>query len=324
MQLLFNRLNQKIKEADTILFVSHRNPDPDTLGSALAIGSYAESMGKKTGYFCLDKIPDNFSFISESKKFTDSIDIFLGAYDLVIFVDCSELRRCGIEDILKYKKQTWAVVDHHLNKQKDADIVIRDNRAGANCEIVYDFLKFIDFFITPDIATALLSGLLIDTNFLSNAAATEKSVSIASSLLSLGADYRRIVKFFYTNKNPEILRVWGIALSRLKLNKEKNIASTAIFINDISSDYDAVYEALEGLSNFLNAILNADIILVLKEVDGGAKGSFRSNNDNFDVAEIASQYGGGGHKRAAGFFVAGGQIVEGDNEWRIEERLTFK
>ncbi|MCG2693721.1 bifunctional oligoribonuclease/PAP phosphatase NrnA [Candidatus Parcubacteria bacterium] len=319
MKLLFNQLEQAIKNANDILLVSHRSPDPDTLGSALALGSYTESLGKKASFFCLDKIPDNFSFINGAKRFADDVEIFLGVHDLVIFVDCSELGRCGVEDVSKYKKQTWAVIDHHVNKQKEADIVVRDSRAGANCEIIYDFLEFVEFSITPDVATALLSGLLIDTNFLSNAAATEKSVNIASSLLSLGADYRRIVKFFYANKNPEILRVWGMALSRLKFNKEKNIASTAVFKNDVSNNHEAVYEALEGLANFLNAILDADIILVLKEVDGGAKGSFRSNSDKFNVAEIAAQYGGGGHKRAAGFFVAGGKIAERDNEWRVDK-----
>ncbi|MFC1612358.1 bifunctional oligoribonuclease/PAP phosphatase NrnA [Patescibacteria group bacterium] len=316
MQLLFNQLQTKIKEAESVLFVCHRNPDPDTIGSAIALGRYIESLGKSAEYFCIDKVPDGFLFIRGIEKFISDIDIFKKNYDLVIFLDCADVGRCGLDNILDYKNQFWTLIDHHVNEEKNADLVIKDNKAAATCEIIYKFLEYAGFSIEPSIATALLSGLLIDTNFLSNQATKGDSAKIASELSSLGADYRSILKTFYFNKHPEILKIWGRALSRLKYDKDKNIAMTAILQDDIREN-KILDEAMEGFANFLNAVLKSDIVMVLREYDNQIRGNIRSSHDEADVAKIAEKYGGGGHKKAAGFMCEG-RLVEGEDEWHID------
>jgi len=318
MQLLFNQLYSKISESDNILLVSHRNPDPDTIGSALALGGFIKKLGKNISYFCIDIPSNNFLFLEGVERFLNNEEIFDDNYDLVIFLDCSDLSRCGIENIEKYKKSFWVSIDHHIDIEEDLDILLRDGTASATCEIVYNFLKFVNAEIDRSIATALLAGLMVDTNFLSNLATNKKSIHIAERLTSKGADYRAILKNFYINKNEEVLQIWGKVLSRLKHNKEKDLVTTVIFKDDLSSD-KSVLEAVEGLSNFLNFTIKANIIMVLKEVSGGVKGSLRSNSPDIDVSKIAENYGGGGHRRAAGFFYEG-NIIEDENEWRVEKK----
>ncbi|MFH1193603.1 MAG: DHH family phosphoesterase [bacterium] len=316
MQLLFNQLLNEINRAGRVLFVCHINPDPDTVGSALALGGFVESLGKKADYFCADEIPDNFNFLKNAALFKNDAALFGADYDLVIFCDCSELSRSGVENILDCKRQPWVCIDHHLFKEKIGDWEVRDDRASANCEIVYKFLKFHNHLICPDTATMLLAGILIDTNFLSNSATKSEIVSVVAELCSLGADYRAVVKSFYLNKNPQVLKLWGLSLARLKHNKESGITTTAILSGD-GAGCEEAEEAFSGLSNFLSAVLKSDIIMVLEEREGAVKGSLRTIKDNISVAKIAEEYGGGGHAKAAGFLCPG-KLVEKEEEWAIE------
>ena len=317
MQMLFNQLQDRIEGAGNILFVCHKNPDPDTVGSALAMGKYAKSLGKKTDYFCAHRIPDNFLFLKGTGDFSQDKKIFSNDYDLVVFLDCAEKIRCGVDNIELFKKQTWINIDHHILKEKFVDIEIRNPDASATTEIIYEFLTQNKIQINGEIATALLSGILLDTRFLSNAATTDKCIKIAGELVAQGADYRKILQYFHLNKNKDALRLWGAALSRLKHNEEEDLVTTAIFKEDIAGNEFLLEEAISGLSGFLNATLRAKVIMVLQEVEGGVRGSLRTNDDNVNVAKIAEEYGGGGHAKAAGF-TCEGEIVEDEEEWRVE------
>ncbi len=302
--------------ADKILFVSHRAPDADTVGSALALGAYAEWLGKKTRYFCVDPLPPNFSFLQNYHLFLNDAAIFNDNFDLVIFMDCSERHRAGVPDILRYKKQTWISIDHHLLTEAVGDFEIRDEHAAANCEIIYKFLRYKNFPIDKETATAILSGLLLDTGCLSNAATKSEAVIAASELCSAGADFKIIFRSFYLNKNIGILKLWGAAFERLKYDHVAGLATTVFFQDDMA-DIAEPEEATGGFSNFLNAVLNYDAVMVLRESPQGIRGSIRSAG-NVSAAEIAARYGGGGHEKAAGF-TCEGRIVERENEWRVEK-----
>jgi len=317
MFILFNHLLNEINRRDKFLFVCHRNPDPDTVGSALALGTFIESLGKKADYFCIDKIPNNFLFLKNADCFSGDAVMFLNNYDAVIFVDCAEMSRCGVQNVPRKEGQIWISVDHHLLRENFADIEVRDQRASATAEIIYKFFLHIGAKINCDMATALLSGILIDTSFLSNAAASNESIRISGELSSLGADYRCIVRAFYMNKNPKMLKLWGLALSRLKYNEEKGMATTALFLEDVEECVE-LDDASSGLSSFLSATLKYNIIMVFEGKKDGIKGSLRTVKDDINVAKLAAEYGGGGHAKAAGFLCAG-KLIETENEWIVEK-----
>lgn len=97
------------------------------------------------------------------------------------------------------------------------------------------------------------------------------------------------------------LKLWGIALSRLSLNCELNIAYTYLKQADLAVAGASEQEA-EDLAGFLSGQSEAAVIVLLKErSDGCVKVSLRSNNDDYDVGRLARLLGGGGHARAAGF-----------------------
>lgn len=316
MELLFKRLNEKAAKAEKILLLSHRRPDPDTVGGALALGAFLRRRGKKVSYFCADKIPQNFFFMPGAEKFTDDKNLLLEHHDLSIFVDCGDLGRAGMYGSPDDKKNFWVKIDHHLTAEPFFDIEIREPSYGATCEIIYEFLNYAKDAISPQIATALLAGLLVDTGFLSNEATNERSINIAAKLLSAGADYGAALANFHANKNINTLKLWGLGLSRLKHNVETGIATTVFWRDDLARP--ETEEALAGISGFLAATLPADAIAVYFETDGGVRGSLRTTRGGLNAAELAKKYGGGGHERAAGF-TCRGKIIERENEWGVEK-----
>ncbi|MGI6084342.1 MAG: DHH family phosphoesterase, partial [Acetivibrionales bacterium] len=66
-------------------------------------------------------------------------------------------------------------------------------------------------------------------------------------------------------------------------------------------DYDVKNDDFEGLVNIGRNLEGVEVSVFLREdSEGTFRGNLRSNN-YVNVSEIAEEFGGGGHKRAAGF-----------------------
>ena len=168
----------------------------------------------------------------------------------------------------------------------------------------------------------MLTGILSDTSHFTNPATNSISLEGASHLLLCGGRLNDITRYLVHNKSVPGLQLWGKALERIKENKKEGMASTVIREQDLIEIGIDGNEAIEGLSNFLGAVLDVPIIMVLTEKPGGiVKGSLRSATD--DVSKIAKSFGGGGHKKAAGFEIAG-KIIEKKGIWQVEPALDLK
>jgi phosphoesterase RecJ-like protein len=133
--------------------------------------------------------------------------------------------------------------------------------------------------------------------------------------LAAGADSQSIIKNTLSTKSVSTLRLWGKALSQLKTNEKLGIVSTIITKGDIIES-EADYSDLDGISNFLNSVPSANVSMVLSERENEIKGSFRTLSKDVNVAKLAKLFGGGGHKKAAGFSIPG-RLVKEAGRWRI-------
>ena len=192
-----------------------------------------------------------------------------------------------------------------------------DTTASATAEIVYDLIKLGDWPLTPDMATAILSGITADTDAFTNAATTVRSLEIAAHCYARGADSRRVVKELYRGKALGALKLWGVVLSRLVKNKRWGIVSTIILQEDLKA-LDITDEATEGVADFMNTITDMKAALILRELPGGEiRVSLRTTRDDVDVSKLAQIYGGGGHKKAAGFTIKG-TVSRTPTGWRVK------
>lgn len=313
----FKRLFDALTASSRVLVIAHKKPDGDALGSSSALYTWLKDQGKQATLFCKDLPNKNFIFLDYFHAYTNNPDVFKDEYDTVVVCDSGDPVYCGIDELLPRlpQKPLLINIDHHKTNQNYGNINIVDIEATSTSEIVAQFFLANQIIITPTMATSTLMGILTDTSHFSNAATTTTGMSLASELIRSGARINDITNYLLKNKNLEILHLWGLALSRMHKNETYDIATTYLTADDLLRA-NATPASVDGISNFLNAVTgNADTILVLTDLgNGSVKGSMRSVNR--DVSKIAKQFGGGGHKLAAGFTIKG-SIKETPNGFEI-------
>lgn len=309
----------KLALARRPILVAHRKPDGDTLGAMMAVYNFLRDRGQEAYAFCVDAPARAYNYFPRIGELVTSPEIFKDELaDMVCVFDAGDLAYAGIDGhVAGMAKRPFIMdFDHHVTNTHFGDLNLVVTNASSTAEVVYQFLRAGGVQPTRATATCIMTGILTDTSNFSNPATTVASLEIAGDLMLKGASIHEITKRLMRNKPVPALKLWGRALERLRFDAEKNIASTVLYQDDFK-EHPADEEYVEGLSNFLNHFLKTDVVLVLRELPGGKiKGSYRSATDT-DVAEIAKTYGGGGHKKAAGFTIAG-KIIEGEKGWGVD------
>ncbi|MFC1687891.1 bifunctional oligoribonuclease/PAP phosphatase NrnA [Patescibacteria group bacterium] len=316
----FQDIKSRIEDAKNILIISHQKPDGDALGSSLALSHYLDHLEKEHTCFCVHKVPQNFSFLPSADKFTDNHnDIRKNKYDLICVLDSGDLHYAGVEELLDALNEHKPIIiniDHHPTNTHFGHLNLVHDQASSASEIIFRFLDFHRHQISQETATCLLTGIMTDTGIFSNLATTSSSLEAASRLLGYGARLRQIMLNTMRNMTLVDLQLWGRVLSRLKEDAETGIVSTAVTREDFE-EFGIKEEATEGIANFLNNLGTAKVVMVLKEYEKGKiKASLRTTHPDVDVSALAKTFGGGGHKKAAGFSVEG-SLLEKENSWEV-------
>ncbi len=300
----FGRLHETLRIARKVLLVAHKKPDGDTLGSSSSVLNWLLREGKDVRAFCRDLPPACYRYLDNVHRYTNDPAVFDDAYDVVIIFDSGDLRYCGVHEHMPRLAPGYHLVnlDHHVTNERFAQTNIVLTDASSTAEVVYRFYAHNGVHVDAAMATSLLTGLLTDTSSFSNAATNPLAMEAAGAMLSAGARHGDILKHLMHNKTILSLKLWGKMLSRLRYNPAYDMVATYILDEDMAG---LETDDVEGASNFLSATVGeADAIMTLRELPGGLiKGSFRSVNR--DVSKVAKLLGGGGHKKAAGFTVAG-------------------
>jgi len=314
----FLQANEVIRRAGRVVIVIHRKPDGDAIGTASAFMGWAMQEGIEVIAFCRDALPHQYSFLPHVHEFTQDTAVF-GSNLLTCVFDAGDLRYAGIEDIISELPSRPNIVnfDHHADNRLFGQVNVVKGDASSTSEILLAFLERVEARITPDMATAMLTGLMFDTSSLTNPSTGVDSVRAAAKLMRLGGTVHGYQRNILKSKSVPSLRVWGEAFSRLRPNDDLGVMSTALKLEDLKQP-GVEEEQVEGISNFLDNFLDVPALLFLKETpDGKVKGSFRSSDD-IDTSVPARLFGGGGHPKAAGFTVPG-RVAETDHGWRVEE-----
>ena len=306
----FDKAKQLMLGAQRILIISHKNPDADSIGANLALREALENMGKTVTSTSVDPIPESCPFLRKAETYVRNFN--LTDFDLVITVDCGSHKLMAFHetmpDLLDRNKVKLINIDHHPSNDFFGNANIVMAQTPATCFILFVLFSYYGWSITPTMATSLLQGLYYDTGSFMHSNTSADCLRIAARLKALGADLERSVKEqFHTASIPK-LRLWGRALSRASLN-EKQAVVTAVTEQDYKEE-NATPEDLSGLVNYLNHVPEAKFCMLLTEdFKGNIKGSLRTQNESMDLTALTGLFGGGGHKKAAGFTVPG-HLVE--------------
>ena len=286
-----------ISRVERILIISHIRPDGDAVGSLLGLGLMLEELGKEVNLVLEDGVPIVFHHLTGTDRVIREV---VGVYDLIIVVDCSDIERIG--SVLDEYGEPDVNIDHHPTNTHFADLnLVRDN-AVATVEIIYDLALALSFPINLPIAEALLTGLLTDSLGFRTSNSSARTLRIAAELMDRGANLQVLYKKAMLEKSFEAVRYWGQGLSRIQ--RENRLIWTSLTLEDRKiAEYSGRDDA--DLVNVLSRIKETDVCVVfVEQKDGSVKVSWRSQ-PGFDVASIATQFGGGGHKPAAGADIKG-------------------
>jgi bifunctional oligoribonuclease and PAP phosphatase NrnA len=290
-----------LRGADRIALVSHRDPDPDTIGSALALGLGLESLGKKVSWHCADPVPEQQRFLHGSDRFTQ--DPPPEDVDLVVTVDFGSVDRAKFA---LPARPTLVNIDHHASNDNFGTTNLVDVTAAASAELVSRVIDALGIKWTPDMATAALVGIMTDTGSFQFPSTDARALDRAARLREAGADLQAITYNIFRNKRFEALKLWGFAFSRITREDGGQLVWTEIRDGDIE-EAQARDEDISGLVEQVARSSGMRVALLFNEQRGGVKVSCRTSQwePSVDASALMARFGGGGHVRAAGALIDG-------------------
>ena len=317
--MLVDKVIAKITYYEKILLIVHENPDGDTLASASAIYQVLKSLGKDPAIACKDPVPKPFLFLPEMDKIKN--DLLFGDYEVIVVIDCGDLRRTGFDRRLKEfvsNKKILINIDHHPKNDlhKIANLNFVDSGASSTAEIIWNLIEKMGIEVDKNIATALLTGLYTDTGGFKHSNTSPKTLKIAAELMRHGARIKLITENVSLNKTVPTMKLWGVVLNRLTRHQDFKIVSSVLTRKDLL-DCGATDDDIAGAVNLMNTIPDSTAAILFYETgEGSIRASLRTEDDRIDVAHLAAVFGGGGHKKASGFTVEG-KIYISDHHWKI-------
>ena len=293
-------MNEKISnyfEKGPIFITGHINPDGDALGASFCLKLLLnnESIDADIDFDIATSLPTNLDHLPYD-LITKNIKT---SYETVFIFDCGNPSRLGKYEDIVLKANNIIVIDHHIDPTFGT-VQIVDPNAASTTQVLFRELVKEKYKIDKAMADCLLTGLITDTGRFQYPNTTTEVFTIASELLSNGADLSSISENIYGSIEFNALKLQSEIINRIEFEKDIQFTYSTIYQNDYKK-YNISPEETDFMIDVVRLVKGANIALLLKEqVDGSFKGSLRSRN-NFNVQKIASIFNGGGHKAASGF-----------------------
>lgn len=299
-----------IQKNDSFLILTHTTPDGDAFGSAIALKFFIEQLNKQAEIYA-EAVPVQYQFLPGIEYIKDVAHFQPAAASLkpvLVLVDCNNISRVSykkevIESIQSSAFSLKLIIDHHIESNKTVDsLTIKwiEPAAAATGIMIYYLIKALNGKITSQIATNLYTAIIVDTGNFQFDSTTEEVLQIASELVRCGAKPSYIYQQSFESWSENRFRLFTKMLNRVEIIPPVAIAyiSKEDFEETETSESDT-----ERFVEFLRILKNVNISVLFREIEKNfIKVSLRSKGD-VDVSIIATEFGGGGHKNAAGYRV---------------------
>jgi len=294
-----------IRHHQRFLVTSHENPDGDALGSLLALQLALEQLGKDSVMALTGEapLPREYRFLGLAERgLRRELPDDRGSRVLVA-VDCANETRPADPSILASAPLTINIDHHHDNSRfASVNLVVPD--ASSTSEILADVLAGLGVDLTTEIAEPLYVALVTDTGRFQYTNTTPRTHRLAAELIEAGADVRKVFQNVYEAIQFPKLKLLARALERAQSFEGGKVVVSSLVRGDFA-DAGAVEPYSEGIIDYLRGVEGAQLAALIREPprDGSPvrKVSLRSSIDALDVSALAREFGGGGHRQAAGF-----------------------
>jgi phosphoesterase RecJ-like protein len=281
-----------------ILVTSHARPDGDAVGSVLALAEILDQLGCEAIVVLADETPQVYRTLPGLNRIRFVADAREVEPDLstpAILLECDGIPRTGL---LGLDGRCLINIDHHASGREFGMLNWIDEDACAVAAMIYRIALAACVEITPSMATCLYTAILSDTGSFTYSSTNAETFALAHDLAARGASPSQIARDLYFSNPESKIRLLGTALSNLQT--EGPLAWSWVTTNDMDRA-GAGAEDCEGVVNYLISIAGVESAVFFRELPSTDQYrlSIRSKG-KVNVAQIAENFGGGGHRSASG------------------------
>ena len=291
---------EAIRARQRFVISSHSRPDGDSIGSQLAAAYALRALGKQVTVVNADPAPPplmQFPGVPEI-RIADRAD---GEFDAAIIMECGDLARTGIAGLERFFVIN---IDHHPGNSAYGQANWFDASAAACGEMVFDLVRELNVPLTRDIATHIYLAILTDTGSFHYSTLSPRTFDICRETLEACVDPVLVARNVYDSNNIGRLKLFGALLNAMQIDPTARIA-IMYFDHEMARRTGGTYEDTEGIINLPLTVKEIQAVVFFKQAEGDEyRVSMRSKGD-IDIGAVAKEFGGGGHKNAAGCTVTG-------------------
>jgi phosphoesterase RecJ-like protein len=296
------RAAEVLRTAPTVALACHVNPDADALGSMLALAHHLVARG--TAVTCAFPNPPHdvprWAELLPGRDLLVDADSFPSAPDVMVTCDCASFDRLGPLGHAATEAGELIWIDHHRSNDGRGTIRVVDPLASSTCELVAALIDAIGGELTDASAVCLYAGLVTDTGRFQYEAASPSTLRLAARLREHPFDHARLSQALYEDNRAAYLEVASVAMARARLDPGADLVWTYVLWSDL--EHAGVGPAdVDDLIDVVRSTREADVAALVKQQrDGRFKVSVRSRGGH-DLSAVATAFGGGGHRLAAGY-----------------------
>lgn len=289
---------EAIRSARSVTALCHENPDADTIGAAVAVARIARALGKPAEVVSADGIEAVYDFLGEADvRRTPSLPP-----DLVVVCDAASLERVG--RVLDEARDWFSAarvlnVDHHVTNTGYGSVNLLDPTAAAACEVVFELLSELELTLDVGIATALLTGIVRDSQGFADPTTSPRTLRIVAMLMEAGASLADVHRRILGELPFRTVALWGRILSTATATEDGHIVAATLTPRMLVETGTHQADA-DGAVEFLTRSRAAEVVLLLRELGPAETRVSVRTPGHVDATLIAAAFGGGGHARRAG------------------------
>ncbi len=286
------------------VLTTHVNPDGDGLGSEIALAEYLVSQGKHVSIINYSSTPDFYLFLDPNNritKFDEARDAdTIAAAEVIVVMDTNHPSRVRTMEQYIVKSTALKVcIDHHLEPDPFARHYVIDADATSTGELTYRLLKQMNAFpVSATVASALYCAIMTDTGSFRYPRVNPETFRICSHLIECGADPVSIYQQVYEQWTPGRIQLLGEALANLHTEFDGKLAHITITQAALKKTGTKEVDT-DNFTTYPMSVKGVVAGILFLELVDGIKISFRSKGD-IPINELAKEFGGNGHKNAAG------------------------
>lgn len=302
-------LKRIVDQNQSFLITSHVRPDADALGSELGLRAILLALGKTVTIVNASAPPANLQFMNPPGiilKLNDTVTkANVPKSDVIVVVDTSAWQQLGtMADVIQNSAAVRVVIDHHVSSDDLQAIELKDVGAAATGELICEAAEAFGVEFDEDVANWLYAAIATDTGWFRFPATTSRTMRIAALLMERGASPHLVFNLVHEQSSLARVRLGGRVLGRIQSELDGRLVWVQVDAKDLS-ETSAVPSDTEGLVNQCLTVAGSEAAFIAVELQTGQiKFSLRCRYPH-DVAALAEQFSGGGHKLASGATLPG-------------------